>query len=181
MTSVMIPIRLNAGPHTTIVLAGDPKQLGPIIRSPVARRLGLDVSYLDRLMSKNMYKVPENRGVTCVSSESSFERGGLILFTSVATSNLSETGEVTQLLLISRTKSSTMASYKHVRAQIFQNCVSDGRPFQIPSIPLYSTLSKVRIPNSWRLPSCINKPLLRSGYARVVITFMVQHRRGIGH
>ncbi|KAG8913407.1 hypothetical protein FRC01_004558, partial [Tulasnella sp. 417] len=63
---VMIPIKLNAGPNTTIVLAGDPKQLGPVIRSPVARRLGLDISYLDRIMSMNMYKTAENRGVTYV-------------------------------------------------------------------------------------------------------------------
>ncbi|KAG8954847.1 hypothetical protein FRC04_010330 [Tulasnella sp. 424] len=63
---VMIPIKLNAGPKTTIVLAGDPKQLGPVIRSPVARRLGLEASFLDRTMSQNMYKAAENRGVTYV-------------------------------------------------------------------------------------------------------------------
>ncbi|KAG9042355.1 hypothetical protein FS837_010960 [Tulasnella sp. UAMH 9824] len=63
---VMIPIQLNGDATTTVVLAGDPKQLGPVIRSPVARRLGLDVSYLDRLMAIDMYKSVANRGVTYV-------------------------------------------------------------------------------------------------------------------
>ncbi|KIO21489.1 hypothetical protein M407DRAFT_80331 [Tulasnella calospora MUT 4182] len=63
---VMIPIKMNASERTTVVLAGDPKQLGPIIRSPMARRLGLEDSYLDRLMSMNLYSSLENRGVTYV-------------------------------------------------------------------------------------------------------------------
>ncbi|KIO25267.1 hypothetical protein M407DRAFT_210790 [Tulasnella calospora MUT 4182] len=63
---VMIPIQMNADANTTIVLAGDPKQLGPVIRSPIARRLGLDISYLDRLMARDMYKSVANRGVTYV-------------------------------------------------------------------------------------------------------------------
>ncbi|KAG8911964.1 hypothetical protein FRC01_005376, partial [Tulasnella sp. 417] len=63
---VMIPIQLNGDANTTIILAGDPKQLGPVIRSPVARRLGLDISYLDRLMAMDMYKSVANRGVTHV-------------------------------------------------------------------------------------------------------------------
>lgn len=65
-TLVMIPIKMNAGLQTIVVLAGDPKQLGPVIRSPVARRLGLDVSYLDRLMSMDMYGTVSNRGITYV-------------------------------------------------------------------------------------------------------------------
>ncbi|KIO21487.1 hypothetical protein M407DRAFT_218212 [Tulasnella calospora MUT 4182] len=63
---VMIPIQMNGDANTTIVLAGDPKQLGPVIRSPVARRLGLDISYLDRLMAMDMYKSVANRGATLV-------------------------------------------------------------------------------------------------------------------
>ncbi|KIO28302.1 hypothetical protein M407DRAFT_22509 [Tulasnella calospora MUT 4182] len=66
LKAFMIPIKMNATKKTTIILAGDPKQLGPVIRSPVARRLGLDVSYLDRLMAMDMYKAIENRGVTHV-------------------------------------------------------------------------------------------------------------------
>uniref|UniRef100_A0A8C2KR19 RNA helicase n=1 Tax=Cyprinus carpio TaxID=7962 RepID=A0A8C2KR19_CYPCA len=40
-----------------LVLAGDPKQLGPILRSPLAINHGLDVSLLERLMTQNdLYK-----------------------------------------------------------------------------------------------------------------------------
>ncbi|XP_067251046.1 putative helicase mov-10-B.2 isoform X2 [Chanodichthys erythropterus] len=40
-----------------LVLAGDPKQLGPILRSPLAINYGLDVSLLERLMTQNdLYK-----------------------------------------------------------------------------------------------------------------------------
>lgn len=63
----MIPVQMNGNTETTVILAGDPKQLGPVIRSPVARRLGLDVSYLDRLMAMEMYKAVESRGVTFVT------------------------------------------------------------------------------------------------------------------
>uniref|UniRef100_W5JXH6 RNA helicase n=1 Tax=Astyanax mexicanus TaxID=7994 RepID=W5JXH6_ASTMX len=36
-----------------LVLAGDPKQLGPILRSPIAIQYGLGLSLLERLMTKN--------------------------------------------------------------------------------------------------------------------------------
>ncbi|XP_043572295.1 putative helicase MOV-10 isoform X2 [Chiloscyllium plagiosum] len=36
-----------------LVLAGDPKQLGPVLRSPIAIKHGLDLSFLERLMSGN--------------------------------------------------------------------------------------------------------------------------------
>ncbi|KAF4109902.1 putative helicase mov-10-B.2 [Onychostoma macrolepis] len=40
-----------------LVLAGDPKQLGPVLRSPLAINHGLDVSLLERLMTQNdLYK-----------------------------------------------------------------------------------------------------------------------------
>ncbi|KAB5567340.1 hypothetical protein PHYPO_G00231630 [Pangasianodon hypophthalmus] len=40
-----------------LVLAGDPKQLGPILRSPYAIKYGLGLSLLERLMTKNpLYK-----------------------------------------------------------------------------------------------------------------------------
>jgi helicase MOV-10 len=52
---IMIPIKINAGPKTNIILSGDPEQLGPIIRSPVARQLGFEQSYLDRLMAMELY------------------------------------------------------------------------------------------------------------------------------
>jgi helicase MOV-10 len=52
---VMVPIATLAGDVTNVVLSGDPKQLGPIIRSNVARVLGLEKSYLERLMEREGY------------------------------------------------------------------------------------------------------------------------------
>lgn len=60
----MIPIKTMAGPQTNIVLSGDPKQLGPIVRSPIAHRLGLQYSYLDRLIALDLYAHELGRGVS---------------------------------------------------------------------------------------------------------------------
>ena len=46
---VLIPVS-TAEPGALVVLAGDFKQLGPIIRSPEAARLGLDTPLLDRIV-----------------------------------------------------------------------------------------------------------------------------------
>jgi len=46
----MIPIMGFSNAYTNIILAGDPNQLGPIIKSPTAARAGLGKSYLERLM-----------------------------------------------------------------------------------------------------------------------------------
>ena len=35
-----------------VVLAGDPKQLGPVLRSPISIEFGLGLSLLERLMEK---------------------------------------------------------------------------------------------------------------------------------
>lgn len=40
---------------TNIVLSGDPQQLGPIIRSGIARELGLETSFIERLMKREIY------------------------------------------------------------------------------------------------------------------------------
>lgn len=61
---VMIPIKDNADSATNVTLSGDSKQLGPIVRSPVARDLGLGVSYLDRLVQNPLYDEQEGKGVT---------------------------------------------------------------------------------------------------------------------
>ncbi|KAJ3508690.1 hypothetical protein NLJ89_g5619 [Agrocybe chaxingu] len=50
-----VSIKTMADPNTNVVLSGDPKQLGPIIRSSVARELGLELSYLERLMNSDTY------------------------------------------------------------------------------------------------------------------------------
>lgn len=61
---VMISVKTMADPDTNVVLSGDSKQLGPIVRSPIARDLGLSQSYLDRLMANPVYDETEQRGVT---------------------------------------------------------------------------------------------------------------------
>ncbi|KAH6909394.1 RNA helicase [Coprinopsis sp. MPI-PUGE-AT-0042] len=53
----IISINTMADPSTNIVLSGDPKQLGPIIRSPISSTLGLATSYLERLMESDIYEV----------------------------------------------------------------------------------------------------------------------------
>ncbi len=60
----MIPVKLNAGPDTNVIIAGDPKQLGPITRSPIAERLGLNISWLDRLMASPIYEPQRQNGIT---------------------------------------------------------------------------------------------------------------------
>lgn len=40
---------------STIVLAGDPKQLGPVVKSHLAKELGYDQSYMERLMTYPLY------------------------------------------------------------------------------------------------------------------------------
>jgi helicase MOV-10 len=47
LSESLIPISLK-GKNSTVILAGDPKQLGPVIRSSVAIEYGLDVSLLER-------------------------------------------------------------------------------------------------------------------------------------
>jgi helicase MOV-10 len=58
----MIPIKSMASRTTNIILAGDPKQLGPIVQSPVAGVLGLKKSYLSRLMELDIYQVDSEAG-----------------------------------------------------------------------------------------------------------------------
>ncbi|KAG5282698.1 hypothetical protein AALO_G00058890, partial [Alosa alosa] len=51
---VMIPVAGLLDPKSgQLVLAGDPKQLGPILRSPIAKKHGLELSLLERLMKHN--------------------------------------------------------------------------------------------------------------------------------
>lgn len=52
---VMVPIRTSIGPNTNVIVSGDVKQLGPIVRSSLARELGLGKSYLERLMDTEAY------------------------------------------------------------------------------------------------------------------------------
>lgn len=61
---VMVALRTMADHATNVVLSGDPKQLGPIVRSAVARELGLEKSYIERLMLRPAYDEGEGHGVS---------------------------------------------------------------------------------------------------------------------
>lgn len=51
-----ITVLIDVGFFTTqIVLVGDPKQLGPLIKSRIAVAFGLNISLLERLISRDMY------------------------------------------------------------------------------------------------------------------------------
>ncbi|KIY47324.1 P-loop containing nucleoside triphosphate hydrolase protein [Fistulina hepatica ATCC 64428] len=76
---VMVPIRTMAGPDTNIVLSGDPKQLGPIIRSKVAQQLGLEQSMIERLMKLDTYKLPERQGYSVIKLTKNFRSHNSIL------------------------------------------------------------------------------------------------------
>ncbi|OCH84003.1 P-loop containing nucleoside triphosphate hydrolase protein [Obba rivulosa] len=52
---VMAAVKRMVTTSTRIILSGDPLQLGPIIRSDIARDLGLGKSYLERLMERPVY------------------------------------------------------------------------------------------------------------------------------
>lgn len=61
-----IPLKTLADHKTNVVLSGDPKQLGPIVRSAVARTLGLEKSFLERLMERDVYVAHTGRGRKCI-------------------------------------------------------------------------------------------------------------------
>jgi helicase MOV-10 len=61
---IMVAVKTMADEATNVVLSGDMKQLGPIVRSPVARELGLAMSYLDRLMGNEVYDEKAGHGKT---------------------------------------------------------------------------------------------------------------------
>ncbi|KAG6906077.1 hypothetical protein DXG01_016020 [Tephrocybe rancida] len=76
---VFIAIKTMAGPETNIVLSGDPKQLGPIIRSGIACKLGLEVSYIERLMQRDVYGLTDGYGTSVVKLIKNFRSHGSIL------------------------------------------------------------------------------------------------------
>ena len=58
----MIPIGLLASSASSqIVLAGDPKQLGPVLQSPEAKTYGFGVSFLERLSMTKLYRRNESK------------------------------------------------------------------------------------------------------------------------
>jgi helicase MOV-10 len=61
----MIPIIGFSNAHTNVILAGDPNQLVPIIKSPTASRAGLGKSYFERLMLiREVYGLDTQTGKT---------------------------------------------------------------------------------------------------------------------
>lgn len=72
-----VSIKMLADSATNVILSGDPKQLGSVIRSGIARALGLETSYLERLMRREAYK--EANGVTGVKLVKNFRSHGAIL------------------------------------------------------------------------------------------------------
>ena len=63
---VAISIMTMADARTNIILSGDPKQLGPILRSRMAAKLGLEMSYIERLMQRETYDIQSGHGFTFV-------------------------------------------------------------------------------------------------------------------
>jgi superfamily I DNA and/or RNA helicase len=55
-----------------LVLAGDPKQLGPIVRSSLAKAFGFEVSLLERLMGRDVYARDEHSMATSGGYNSAF-------------------------------------------------------------------------------------------------------------
>ncbi|KAL7747652.1 hypothetical protein RI367_006941 [Sorochytrium milnesiophthora] len=43
------------GPHTRVILAGDPRQLGPIVRSSLAKMFGFNKTFLEQYMNTLLY------------------------------------------------------------------------------------------------------------------------------
>ncbi|KAH9948060.1 P-loop containing nucleoside triphosphate hydrolase protein [Amylocystis lapponica] len=76
---VMTAIKPMLTQTTNVVLSGDPKQLGPIIRSAVARELGFGISYLERVMEREIYEMPKNSGKTIVKLVKNFRSHNAIL------------------------------------------------------------------------------------------------------
>ncbi|KAJ6469382.1 P-loop containing nucleoside triphosphate hydrolase protein [Mycena sanguinolenta] len=75
----MIAIKTMADSKTNVVLSGDPKQLGPIIRSAIARELGFETSYIERLMQREIYDDKKGYGKSVVKLIKNFRSHNAIL------------------------------------------------------------------------------------------------------
>ncbi|KAF5383148.1 hypothetical protein D9615_005012 [Tricholomella constricta] len=76
---VFIAIKTMANPRTNVILSGDPKQLGPIIRSRIACQLGLEISYIERLMKRDAYNLQDGYGFSVVKLVKNFRSHSTIL------------------------------------------------------------------------------------------------------
>ncbi|KAI0336614.1 P-loop containing nucleoside triphosphate hydrolase protein [Cubamyces sp. BRFM 1775] len=76
---VLTAIKAIAAPGTQVILSGDPKQLGPVIRSSIAREFGLGQSYLERLMERPVYDPHNGRGRSYIKLVKNFRSHEAIL------------------------------------------------------------------------------------------------------
>ena len=60
---VVLPIKALADDKTNVILAGDDRQLGPVVNSDVAGGLGLKASFLARIMDRDVYDLERQDGV----------------------------------------------------------------------------------------------------------------------
>ncbi|KAF8804655.1 RNA helicase [Phlegmacium glaucopus] len=74
-----VSIKLMADSKTNVILSGDPKQLGPVIRSGIARELGLEKSFLERLMDRDAYNIQTGYGRSVVKLVKNFRSHNAIL------------------------------------------------------------------------------------------------------
>lgn len=75
----LVSIATMSGNTTNVILSGDPKQLGPVIRSPIALEFGLGKSLLERLMENPIYDEVKGLGQTIVKLTQNFRSHGAIL------------------------------------------------------------------------------------------------------
>ncbi|KAK7047868.1 hypothetical protein VNI00_006196 [Paramarasmius palmivorus] len=115
---LMIAIRELTAKQTKIVLCGDPKQLGPVIRSGIARELGLQTSYLQRLMNMDVYDEQQGFGRSSVSS------------------SLSGTSAHIVLSSITRMKGSMAVIWKHADLQDIINFYLNSKHLVSPKYPI---------------------------------------------
>ncbi|KAI0690995.1 P-loop containing nucleoside triphosphate hydrolase protein [Cerioporus squamosus] len=76
---VLVAIKPLALDSTRVILSGDPKQLGPVIRSSIAREFGMEKSYLERLMASPLYSGERGRGTTYVKLTKNYRSHEAIL------------------------------------------------------------------------------------------------------
>ncbi|KAI0634732.1 P-loop containing nucleoside triphosphate hydrolase protein [Trametes polyzona] len=76
---VLTAVKTIVAPGTHVILSGDPKQLGPVIRSSIARELNLGKSYLERLMEMPLYDEETGRGRSYVKLLKNFRSHRAIL------------------------------------------------------------------------------------------------------
>ncbi|KAH9041519.1 RNA helicase, partial [Lactarius deliciosus] len=76
----LIPISAFSNDHTNVILAGDPHQLGPVIKSGPASEAGLGKSYLERLMLiSEIYGLDTQAGKTIVDLQRNRRSHGAII------------------------------------------------------------------------------------------------------